>query len=316
MTLVGPRHGLLAFSGAAFAISTLHFARLHVQTAAKGAVLAAGALVLRLLDKLDSFEDGVEVAPGPGPGVRIHVGATLSAVGLSITSLWLLAKTKGAFFWYFCCAAISAAPSVLEVVLNSKREAPALRQWVTLELQELPTTLHAKRPDVLASCQDAFVHQWSCRGLGEEATVKDLIDLVRTTGTKVVVSSLINCVLPGTADHLTGPATSFIEPHTTSAVNRVAQNLNGETIVAALAAANIEVHGSGEDAMALRVRKADCLRVIDTQLVGPAFDAALVQLEEVLQDGAALERTLQPYLGSEDSSMAVVALSQFRAMLL
>ena len=287
--LVGPRGGVCAFSCAAFAVSTLQFAQNQVRTAAMGAMLGLGALSLRRLDDLELFHQGVELSAGPPP-VVLPVGATLSAVCLSSTSLWLMAKTKSAFFWWSFCAALAAAPSVLDTALHVKRERLVISQWLLLEFRELPKVLRSKRPEVLQSCQESFAHQWSSRGLRDEASIQELLSLVQTAGTEVVVSSLLTAVMPGTADHLAEPVTLILRPHTAEVIRNIIDHLDENSVVAALQTANIQLHGSRGD---YRVRKSDCLELIENRLVGPAFDAAVTKAEEVSNDEASMKRALE-----------------------
>ena len=206
--------------------------------------------------------------------------------------MWVITKTRAAFLWLTLCTAFAAAPSALHTAIRVKHRAPALHSWLHKEFTALVPTLKSRRGEVLQMCTARFAAQWESKGLGEEATVEQLMELLQQAGTKVVVASLMACALPGTADAVSEPLAQILEPYTRDSVSQVLQGIDEHTISTALQSANIRLRGSGT-VLQLRLSKADCLQAFTDLAVAPALDAFLHKLEQTAADPSEFRRVLR-----------------------
>ena len=122
--LCGPTLPSITFTASALALSCLHFAQLQSRNARTVVTYLAVSLSFRALDAVPALQDGVRVQAGRP--ARIKVGATLSAIGLSLTSLWLAARARGHFFWLITTASFATVPVVFESAMQVRRNAAVL----------------------------------------------------------------------------------------------------------------------------------------------------------------------------------------------
>jgi len=267
----------------------------------KGALGAAAALSLRKIDgDGDAAGEGYLVMKGP-PEVRIQLGSMLSTIGMSAVVAWLFAKSKSSFSWLLFCIGTASVPFALESAGRVKRRAPALRSWLYWELKELAPTLSQKKPDVLGRFRHTIVQRWETEGLAEETSIKEVVGFVQNSGTKVMIQSLLNGFMPGSGGAFAEPLAQVLEPTAREAVVSVIRQLNPDTLVTALRAANVDLSGdaNGPDGiMGLTVSRDNCLNVLEAKLIEPAFDSAVVGVQKLADNPQEVERILKSLGGT------------------
>ena len=100
-------------------------------------------------------------------------------------------------------------------------------------------------------------------------------------------------LLPGVGSTVADPLAQVLEPQIAQLVSsQVLERLDDQVLVAVLRENSVELIGDlrgPAGAMGLRVRKGSCLDALDECVVGPAFDAAARQVEQLAEDPQELQ---------------------------
>lgn len=292
-SMIGPSISMCGFTGATFVASSAHFAKLQLKNAAMGGILYCFSISLRSLDTLPRLQDGLLL--GGADGIRLHYGAILSSIAMGVTSCWLMAKARAQFFWWLVVVSFGAAPVLLDSALKVRCHATQLRAWLHREMTELVPILREQRPLACARWNSALSNVWDSQALPEEATLKQILDLVQTQATEVIVQTIFDSFLPGMGSAAAEPVAQILGPNTSQAVAEAVNLVDVDVLVAALKQAHVQVAGDAdgpEGLLGMRVKKQNCLEVLDTMVFEPAFDGAVTAIDVLVQDPAKLTEAL------------------------
>jgi len=225
----------------------------------------------------------------------LHYGAMLSSLAVGMTSFWLMAKARAQFCWWLVVVSCAAVPTLLDSALKTQRHAPQLRAWLHREMTELVSILREKRPRACSRWNSTLSSIWDSQGLPEEATLKQILDLVQTQATEVIVQTVFDSFLPGMGNAAAEPVAQILGPNTSEAVRDAVNLVDQDDLVAALAQAHVQLVGDSsgpEGILVMRVKKQNCLEVLDTMVFEPAFDAAVSKIDILVKDPAELKKAL------------------------
>jgi len=162
-------------------------------------------------------------------------------------------------------------------------------------MTELVSILREKRPRACSRWNSTLSSIWDSQGLPEEATLKQILDLVQTQATEVIVQTVFDSFLPGMGNAAAEPVAQILGPNTSEAVRDAVNLVDQDDLVAALAQAHVQLVGDSsgpEGILVMRVKKQNCLEVLDTMVFEPAFDAAVSKIDILVKDPAELKKAL------------------------